>query len=202
MRRIILAAIITAFGCGIGLLLSGTAAADVQSFYGCGSPQTFCPGLVQAWGVGTITSPFCDPSQSCVVTATGTIQAKTLFGVGAEMGQASFVLTETIDFAHPSRNGTGGKCYPGGGQISLQPAKGPAGTMLVIDFQGSACESGTETFSYLFNGPWTVDNASRGAFGGSLGLAQGIGSMNIFTALITNSLGLSFTGNLNANPSP
>jgi hypothetical protein len=103
----------------------------------------------------------CDSSHACEITATGPLEDKTFFKADAEIGTARFVMVVTIDFADVSTNGTGGKCYPGGGHVSVTPQIGPAGT-LILDFQGRAWNSWTT--GYRFDGPWTTDTGSNGQF--------------------------------------
>jgi hypothetical protein len=156
-------------------------------------PETFPPrivwgggGTVEIWGVTGIidevqpgTTKPCDFSRPCQVTAHDRdipaneeeILVKTFFDVGTKIAKASAVLVETIDFSHPTDNGTGGQCYPSGGHFSITPENEPHST-LIFDFQGSACRWSTATNATQFIGAWSVDDGSTGAFKGAVGLGD------------------------------
>jgi hypothetical protein len=180
-----------------------TARAEPETFWPCcfGGTCHLCPGLLEAWGDGKVstavqpgTSTPCDLSHPCQITANGTLEGKTLFKVGAEVGRAAIVLVQTIDFSAGAANGTGGKCYPSGGHVTITP-EGQTASTLILDFQGSACEWSSATNAYLFQGPWTADDASSGTFKHPVG----IGTTSVDIPSNLERITLFINGNLHAD---
>jgi hypothetical protein len=200
-EKIIRTIIYTAVFAGASLCLAPPAEA-VFHFWKQG------PGLIEAWvkvggkiisEVQPGTSSRCDLSHAREITATGALEGETSFDVGAEIGTARFVIVVTIDFADASANGTGGKCFPGGGHVSIVPATA-AGATLVLDFQGRACEWSTSTIGYLFDGSWTTDTGSTGKFHHSVGIGSANRLIPADPDAAYAAVHFFFDGNLHAYP--
>ncbi len=173
------------------------------------APSTCGAGFVEAWGNGVLTnavqpgtSSACDSSHACQETLSGAITGKTFFGAGGEIGtQQPFVLVETLDFADAAPNGTGGECYPVGGQLSITD-KHHLRSTLILDFQGSGCQltknSTQDQSRLLIKATYFTDGESTGRFAGT----TGTGELNLVppTSLPGPALGsafpVSFSGNL------
>ena len=151
--------------------------------------------VIQAWAFGTLsgaTQPdsrkACDLDHVCALaigsaggagTGTGTT-IKTSPETSSQVDPSvnlPFLLTETIDYAHPvSRGARGangpGACYPASGVMSIAV---DASSTLVLDIVGQVCQVGSDTTRLVFTGSYATDVASNG----TVANAEGIGSVKI-----------------------
>ena len=191
----------------MGVVVAGALSLPIPSY--ASGDQVRLPrtggAVIEAWAFGTLsgaTQPdslkTCDLNHVCALaissaggagTGTGTT-IKTSFEKSSQ-GEPSpnlpFLLTETIDYAHPLTKGvrddnSAGVCYPGSGVISIAV---DASSILVLDIVGQACQVGKDTTRLVFTGSYATDVASNV----TVANADWIGSVNI-----NNPSGLSGAG--------
>lgn len=148
---------------------------------GGGSCHIICiwPGFTSGWGgveLNQATQPggvsACDTAHACQITTQGTVTAQTYYGAGGEIGtQQPFVTNHTIDFSHPTPNGSTGSCYPIAGTMTITDSNDSTSN-LVFDIQGQGCQVGSDTSHLLVTGSYAVDNSSSGRFASVLGVGS------------------------------
>ncbi len=165
--------------------------------------------VIEAWAFGTLADAKGPDSEACDLDHVCALVISSAGGAGTGTGttiktspqtssQADpspnlpFTLTETIDYTRPVRRGVqhdnpSGACYPTSGLMTITV---DASSTLVLDIVGQACQVGSDTTRLLFTGSYVSDGASTG----TVGHADGIGTVNI-----NNPSGLPGTGTNNAD---
>ena len=184
---------------GAGLALSAATNAVAGGITAVSAPTV--ETWIESFGSGSRNTSSCNTNQTCL-TATGSGVGRasfrqqqgngqiTLNGWGRPPVEYNFSANLTIDSGHSTPNGFGGTCSAAGGTVTLTPADGRTGS-LVLDVQGAECSVGSNEAEQVLTSTYVVDCA---ASSGVLSAEAGTGSFNMSGS--PGGLSLSFSGSL------